>query len=94
MDLRDPLLHFLEGEPGIRLLFTDVGLPGGLNGKQLADKARRLRPAIKVLFTTGYARDAIVHRGRLDPDVALIAKPFTYEALAEKVREILGEPGR
>jgi len=87
-------LHFLEGEPGIRLLFTDVGLPGGLNGKQLADKARRLRPAIKVLFTTGYARDAIVHRGRLDPDVALIAKPFTYEALAEKVREILGEPGR
>jgi signal transduction histidine kinase len=85
-------LRLLESEGGIRLLFTDVGLPGGINGKQLADQARRLRPAIKVLFTTGYARDAIVHHGRLDPDVALLTKPFTFEALAEKVREILGDP--
>jgi signal transduction histidine kinase/CheY-like chemotaxis protein len=82
-------LSILQSDPDICLLFTDVGLPGGLNGRQLADKARQLRPTLKVLFTTGYARDAIVHHGRLDPGVALITKPFAYRALAEKVREVL-----
>jgi hypothetical protein len=52
--------------PNIRLLFTDVGLPGGLNGRQLADLVLRSRPDLEVLFTTGYARNAIVHQGRLD----------------------------
>ena len=73
----------------IALLFTDVGLPGQYNGRQLADAARALRPALKVLFTTGYARNAIVHHGRLDPGLDLIVKPFSYASLASKVRAVL-----
>jgi PAS domain S-box-containing protein len=90
-------LRVLESKPEIRLLFTDVGLPGGMNGRQLADEARKLRPNIKVLFTTGYARNAIVHNSRLDPGVDLITKPFTREALSSKLRDILDaarSPGR
>jgi CheY-like chemotaxis protein len=82
-------LDMLERHPEIELLFTDVGLPGGMNGGQLADAARQQRRALKVLFTTGYARNATVHDGRLDPSVQLITKPFTYAALAGKVRHIL-----
>ena len=85
-------LQLLERHPEIRLLFTDVGLPGGMNGRQLADAARRLRPDLKVLFTTGYARNAIVHDGRLDPGVVLIPKPFTYAAVAAKLADLLDEP--
>jgi len=70
-------------------LFTDVGLPGPIDGRQLADEARRRRPDLRVLFTTGYARNAIVHQGRLDPGVELITKPFTYAGLAQKVRQVL-----
>ena len=79
----------LDQHPDIRLLFTDIGLPGGMNGRQLAEAARQRRPTLKVLFTTAYARNAIVHDGRLDPGVVLITKPFTYAALAEKLRDIL-----
>ncbi len=79
----------LDGGLAIDLLFTDVGLPGGVNGRQLADEVRRRWPRAKVLFTTGYARNAIIHHGRLDPGVELILKPFTQEALAEKIREVL-----
>ena len=86
-------LAALDSEPHIRLLFTDVGLPGGLNGRQLADEARRRRPDLKVLFTTGYARNAIVHQGRLDPGVELIVKPFTAASLATKIRNILHGSG-
>jgi PAS domain S-box-containing protein len=82
-------LHILEQEENVQLLFTDVGLPGGLNGRELADAAQRRWPGLKVLFTTGYARNAIIHHGRLDPDVELLAKPFTYAALAQKVRRVL-----
>jgi len=82
-------LDVLHRHPDVQLLFTDVGLPGGLNGRELADEARRRRPRLRVLFTSGYARDAIVHHGRLDPGVDLLAKPFTFEALAAKVREIV-----
>jgi signal transduction histidine kinase len=82
-------LRALEAHRDVRLLFTDVGLPGGINGRALAEAARRLRPDLKVLYTTGYARNAIVHHGRLDPDVELIGKPFSYAALALKVRAIL-----
>lgn len=82
-------LQLLEQHPEIRLLFTDVGLPGGMNGRQLADAARQRRPDLLVLFTTGYARNAIVHDGRLDRDVALITKPFTYAALAAKLGDML-----
>ena len=86
-------LAVLESDPTIRLLFTDVGLPGGLNGRQLADEAMRRRPGLRVLFTTGYARNAIVHQGRLDPGVELIVKPFTAASLATKIRHILHDSG-
>jgi signal transduction histidine kinase len=82
-------LRRLAADPSIRLVFTDVGLPGGMDGRQLADAARRLRPELQVLFTTGYARDAIVRNGRIDSGVAVILKPFTHAALAAKVREML-----
>jgi signal transduction histidine kinase/CheY-like chemotaxis protein len=78
-------LRTLDVRRDVDLLFTDVGLPGGVNGRQLADEARRRRPELLVLFTTGYARNAIVHQGRLDPGVQLITKPFTFAALAAKV---------
>jgi PAS domain S-box-containing protein len=84
-------LRVLEREPDLDLLFTDVGLPNGVNGRQLADEIKQRRPSIKVLFTTGYARNAIVHHGRLDPDVELLVKPFTQAALAQKVREVLDQ---
>ena len=64
-------------------------MPGGVNGRQLADQATRLRPGLKVLFMTGYTRNAIVHHGRLDAGVHLIGKPFSFEELAAKVRERL-----
>jgi CheY-like chemotaxis protein len=70
-------------------LFTDVGLPGGMNGRKLAEEARLRRRNLRVLFTTGYARNAIVHDGRLDPGVQLITKPFTYAGLAAKIRDVL-----
>ena len=82
-------LRLLGGEPAVALLFTDVVLPGGMNGRQLAEEVQRRRPAVKVLFATGYTRNAIIHEGRLDPDVELLAKPFTADALARKVRQIL-----
>jgi hypothetical protein len=75
------------------LLFTGVGLPGGINGKRLADAARQRCPDLRVLFTSGYARNAIVHDGRLDPGVLLIAKPFTYAALASKIGEVINVDG-
>jgi PAS domain S-box-containing protein len=82
-------LRVLQAHPEVRMLFTDVGLPGGMNGRQLADEAKSRHSGLKVLFTTGYARDAIVHGGRVDPDVQLITKPFTYVALASRIRDIL-----
>jgi PAS domain S-box-containing protein len=71
------------------LLFTDVGLPNGLTGAQLAAQVQSLVPDAKVLYTTGYARNAIVHQGRLDPGIHLLTKPFTYAQLARKLREVL-----
>ena len=87
-------LQMLRTHPAIALLFTDVVLPGGMDGRQLAEEARRRRSDLKVLMTTGYARNAIVHDGRLDPGVQVITKPFTYSALASKVRSILDAPAR
>jgi CheY-like chemotaxis protein len=83
------LLQLEHGTEEVHLLFTDVVLPGGLNGEQLALHARELRPSLKVLFTTGYARNAIVHHGRLEAGVQLITKPFTYADLAARVRDVL-----
>ncbi len=75
----------------IDLLFTDVVLPGGMSGAVLAKEAAEIRPGLKTLFTTGYARNAIVHQGRLDSGVQLITKPFSYEDLAARVRDILDQ---
>jgi len=82
-------LRQLDAHHETRLLLTDVGLPGGMNGRQLVDEALRRKPGLKVLFSSGYARNAIVHHGRLDPGVELIMKPFTYASLAAKVRHVL-----
>ena len=81
-------LEILAAQPSISLLFTDVVMPD-VNGKKLADEARRRWPDLKVLFTTGYTRNAIVHNGTLDPGVAMIGKPFTIDELAVKVRQVL-----
>ncbi len=75
----------------IDLLFTDVVMPGGMNGKQLADAARQRQPALRVLFTSGYTEDAIVHQGRLDPGVVLLGKPYRRAELVAKVRQVLDE---
>jgi DNA-binding NtrC family response regulator len=76
----------------IDLLFTDVGLPGGVNGRALADAAQSAQPGLRVLFTTGDTRNAILHNGVLDHGVQFIAKPFTLTALAAKIREVLDMP--
>ncbi|MDH5834824.1 PAS domain-containing protein [Luteimonas kalidii] len=87
-DGADAALQLLAAHPDISLLFTDVIMPG-LNGRQLADRARESRPDLKVLFTTGYSRNAVVHNGVLDPGVHLIGKPFTAEELAQRVRAVI-----
>ena len=81
-------LAILDRETGVKLLFTDVVMPD-INGKKLADEATRRRPGLKVLFTTGYTPNAVVHGGVLDPGVNLISKPFTLDQLATKVRAVL-----
>lgn len=81
-------LRVLDAHPEIALLFTDIVMPD-MNGRRLADEVRKRRPAIKVLYTTGYTRNAIMHNGVVDPAVELIGKPFTLDQLAAKVREVL-----
>ena len=81
-------LRILDAHPEIQLLFTDIVMPE-VNGAQLAAEARRRRPALKVLFTTGYTRNAVVHNGVLDAGVELISKPFTIDELAMKIRTTL-----
>jgi CheY-like chemotaxis protein len=82
-------LSVLEAPRQIDLLFTDIVMPGGMNGRQLADEALLRRPGLKILFATGYTRNAIVHQGRLDAGVQMIGKPFSMVALASKVRAML-----
>ena len=84
----DDALDILRTETRIDLLFTDVVLPGK-SGRVIADEAVKFRPHLKVLFATGYSRNAIVHHGRLDPGVNLITKPFTFEQLALKIRDLI-----
>jgi PAS domain S-box-containing protein len=79
----------LRAHPEVRLLLSDVGLPGGMNGQQLAERAREMRPDLKIMFATGYTRKALMHDGRLDEGVQLLMKPFTYAALASKLRSVL-----
>ncbi len=82
-------LKILDAGNAVDLLFTDIVMPGGVNGRQLADEAARRRPGLKVLFTTGYTRNAIVHHGRVDPGVHMIGKPYSFSALGAKVRSLL-----
>jgi len=79
-------LAVLRAEPAIELLFTDIGLPGDMNGRALAAAATALRPGLAVLYTTGYTANAIVHHGVLDPGVQFIGKPFSLAALAAKLK--------
>jgi CheY-like chemotaxis protein len=81
-------LKFLQSRRDIALLFTDIVMPD-LNGRQLAEEALKLHPDIRVLFTTGYTRNAVVHNGVLDPGVNFLAKPYTLDQLARKIREVL-----
>jgi signal transduction histidine kinase len=85
-------LALMEDQPSIALLFTDVVMPE-MNGRRLADEARARRPGLKVLYTTGYTRNAVVHNGMLDAGVALLPKPFTISQLAIKVRETIDGAG-
>jgi CheY-like chemotaxis protein len=82
-------LRVLQSSAKVDLLITDVGLPGGMNGRQVADAARTLRPGLKVLFITGYAENAVVGNGRLEKGMHVIAKPFEIERLAWKIREMI-----
>ncbi len=82
-------MELLEGDGTIDLMFTDVVLPGGMSGVDLARAARAVRPALRVLYTSGYTRDAIVHHGRSDPGVELLEKPFSRTGLAVKIAEAL-----
>jgi PAS domain S-box-containing protein len=81
-------LRLLDRNPDIALLFTDIVMPD-VNGRELADEAQRRRPQLKVLFTTGYTRNAVVHNGVVDAHVHLIGKPFTIDQLAHKLRAVL-----
>lgn len=85
----DAALAILGENPEIALLVTDVGLPGR-SGRELADEAQRRAPNLKIVYTTGYARNAIVHGGVLDAGVELVPKPFTAAALGRKLRQMLG----
>jgi len=82
-------LKILASDSRIDLLVTDVGLPGGMNGRQVADAGRVFRPALKVLFITGYAENAVIGNGFLDPGMQVITKPFAIDALAKRVRDML-----
>ena len=83
-------LTVIEAGVPVDLLFTDVVMPGRMKSTELAKKARERQPDIAVLYTSGYTENSIVHGGRLDPGVELISKPYTREALARKVRHVLG----
>jgi len=85
-------LALLAREPVINLLFTDVVMPGGMHGRALAQEAKKQRPDMRVLYTSGYIQDTMVHQGKLDEGVELLNKPYRRHDLAMKVREILDRP--
>lgn len=84
-------LELLQCTPDIDLLFTDVVMPGGMGGRDVAEAARNLRPGIAVLFTSGYTENSIVHNGMLDPGIKLLNKPYRRQQLAAKIRDALGD---
>lgn len=86
-------LAILERGAPVDLLFTDVVMPGGIAGPELAARAAELRPGIRILYTSGYTENAVVHHGRLDPGVNLIRKPYGRKALARRIRQALDDEG-
>jgi CheY-like chemotaxis protein len=84
-------LKVLQSSAPVDLLITDVALPGGMNGRQLADAARTLRPDLRVLFITGYAENALIGNGHLEPNMQVITKPFTMETLASRIKDMLSQ---
>ncbi len=85
-------LETIKRVPSVRLLLTDLGLPGGIDGRILSEQARSRRPALKVLLATAYAAAALVHDGKLDPGIELLSKPFGFHDLAERIRRLLDQP--
>ena len=88
-DGKEAIKH-LRDDQSFKILFTDVVLPGGMNGMDIAVEATRLQPDIKVLFTTGYAVETIVYDATLNPSTTVLSKPYLPAMLLEKVRELLG----
>ena len=84
-------LRILRSDARIDLLITDVGLPGGLNGRQVADAGRVERPNLQVLFITGYAENAVVGNGHLDPGMRIMTKPFAMDALGDTIKDMIGK---
>jgi signal transduction histidine kinase/CheY-like chemotaxis protein len=82
-------MRILQSAARVDLLVTDVGLPNGTNGRQIAEAARQTRPGLKVLFITGYAENAVIGNGHLDKGMLVIAKPFEMDVLARKIKEIV-----
>ncbi len=82
-------LKALRSGARVDLLITDVGLPGGMNGRQVADAARGLRPGLKVLFITGYTENAVFSQGHLEPGMHVLTKPFAMEALASRIKDLI-----
>ena len=82
-------LKVLQSDVRIDLLITDVGLPGGMNGRQMADAARADRPELKVLFITGYAENAAIGNGHLEPGMHVLTKPFAMDTLASRIEFLI-----
>jgi signal transduction histidine kinase/CheY-like chemotaxis protein len=87
-------LKLLAGSEPVELLFSDVIMPGGMAATEFAARARALKPRIAVLFTSGYTENAVIHNGRLDPEVHLLSKPYRRDELARKLRAVLAESAR
>lgn len=85
-------LQVLQSRTHLDLLITDVGLPGGMNGRQAADGGRLTRPDLQILFITGYAENAAVGNGHLERGMHVLTKPFTLDALAHRVRTLIRQP--
>jgi CheY-like chemotaxis protein len=84
-------MEILQSDLSIDLLMTDVGLPNGMNGRQIADAARSIRPGLKVMFITGYAENAAIGHGHLEPGMTVITKPFAMDVLAVRIKEMCSD---